>query len=109
LKVNQARARVHVVDEGVILVTPGIFQDFAQSPANTDNLAWTTIQQKVLKKNLHVRDAKGLNVVKYRVKGQSKSTSINAVLFQDKSRVFGERETPTCNPHLVRADRASVD
>lgn len=109
LKVNQAKARIHVVDEGIILVTPGIFQDFAQSSANSNDLAWSVIQQKVLKKNWHVRDAKGLNVVKYQIKGKNKSTAINAVLFQDKTRIFGGREPPASNPHLFRKDRVTVD
>jgi len=31
LKTNQAKARIHTVDEGVILITPGIFQDFSKT------------------------------------------------------------------------------
>ena len=104
LKANQAKARIHIVDEGVLLVTPGIFQDFARSHSNKDASSWNSIQQKVLKKNWHVRDAKGLNVVKYTVKGMNKKTIINAVLFQKVSRVFGSIEPPASNPHLTRID-----
>jgi hypothetical protein len=46
----------------------------------------------VLKKNWHVRDAKGLNVVKYTVKGMNKKAIFNAVLFKDVSKVFGVKE-----------------
>lgn len=102
LTVNRPKARVHVVAEGVILVTPGIFQDFAKSKANTGQLSWNSIQQKVLKKNWHVRDAKGLNVIKYSVKGQNRRTTINAVLFEDKSRIFGDMTPPDANVHLQR-------
>jgi hypothetical protein len=103
LKTNQTKARIHVVNEGVILVTPGIFQDFAKT-LDQDNANWTAIQQKVLKKNWHVRDGKGLNVVKYQVKGQSKKTKVNAILFQDVSRVFGSHQKPGNNPHLIKLE-----
>jgi len=102
LSVNKAKARVHVVNEGVIIVTPGIFQDFAKSQANSGQLSWNSVQQKVLKKNWHVRDAKGLNVIKYNVKGQNRQTVINAVLFEDKTRVFGGMTPPDANYHLQR-------
>ncbi len=100
---NQTKARIHVVNEGVILVTPGIFQDFAKT-LDQDNDSWMAIQQKVLKKNWHVRDKKGLNVVKYQVKGQSKKTKVNAILFQDVSRVFGDHKKPGNNPHLIKLE-----
>jgi len=86
-----------------------IDQNIARSPANTDNLAWTTIQQKVLKKKRHVRDDRGLNVIRYQVKGQGKSTAINAVLFQDRSLVFGDRNPPASNPHLIKCCQTSKD
>ena len=102
LKTNQPKARIHVVNEGVILITPSIFQDFARSLNEKDTSKWTVIQQKVLKKNWHDRNEKGLNVIKYKVKGKSKSTTINAVLFQDVSKVFGSKEPPASNPHFVK-------
>ena len=87
----------------MILITPGIFQDFAQSNEN-DKSKWAAIQKKVLKKNWHFRDKQGLNVVKYQVKGQRKLTVINTVLFHDVSLVFGSMEPPTSNPHLLKID-----
>jgi len=87
----------------VILITPGIFQDFAKTK-DEENDDWTAIQQKVLKKNWHVRNEKGLNVVKYLVKGKNKQTTMNAVLFYDVSKVFGCKEPPESNPHLTKMD-----
>ena len=103
LKINQLRTRIHVVDEGVILITPGIFQDFALSD-ESDKSKWAAIQKKVLKKNWHFRDKQGLNVVKYQVKGQKKLTTVNTILFHDVSLVFGSMEPPTSNPHLLKID-----
>jgi integrating conjugative element relaxase (TIGR03760 family) len=100
IKTNAAKARVHVVSEGVIVVTPGIFQDFSESTQNQYN--WKDVQKIVLKQKLHSRDDKGLNVIKYEVKGQNKMTKINAILFNDKSLVFGNVEPPSQNPHLGR-------
>ncbi|MBU2569798.1 MAG: TraI domain-containing protein [Gammaproteobacteria bacterium] len=101
IKTNRPKARVHVVNEGVALMTPGIFQDYASAQTNgrTD---WASIQKKVLKKNWHVLDAQGLNVIKYQVEGGNKSATINVILFHDVSLVFRGREPPTANPHLTR-------
>lgn len=102
IKTNQAKARVHVVNEGVALMTPGIFQDFALFQGD-DISNWPDIQKKVLKKNWHVRDGQGLNVVKYQVSGASKSTTVNAILFEDLSIVFGAGPAPASNPHLQKS------
>lgn len=101
IKTNRPKARVHVVDEGVALMTPGIFQDYATARTGDRN-EWTAVQKKVLKKNWHVRDAHGLNVIKYRVEGNNKSVTINVILFHELSLVFGGKEPPTANPHLNR-------
>ncbi|MGR9052832.1 MAG: MobH family relaxase [Gammaproteobacteria bacterium] len=101
IKSNRPKARVHVVQEGVALITPGIFQDYAVAQQN-DPSEWNAIQKKVLKKHWHVKDDKGLNVIKYQVAGKNKSTAVNVILFQDLSMVFGEATLPTANPHLSR-------
>ncbi|MCK9608034.1 MAG: TraI domain-containing protein [Methylomonas sp.] len=101
IKTNQPKARVHVVNEGVALMTPGIFQDYALSQEN-DPSNWSAIQKKILKKNWHVRGENGLNVVKYQVSGASKSATVNAILFEDISLVFGAGLAPASNPHLQK-------
>ncbi|MGY6275092.1 MobH family relaxase [Methylomonas sp. MgM2] len=102
IKTNQPKARVHAVKEGVALMTPGIFQDYAVFKEG-DSSNWLDIQKKVLKKNWHVRDGLGLNVVKYQVSGASKSTTVNAILFEDITIVFGAGSAPASNPHLQKA------
>jgi conjugal transfer pilus assembly protein TraI len=103
IKTNQPKARVHVVEEGVALMTPGIFQDFAQAHLN-DPAHWADIQKKVLKKHWHVKGEKGLNVIKYQVTGASKKTTANVILFAELVRVFGSMQAPKCNPHLLRLE-----
>jgi hypothetical protein len=100
IKTNAAKARVHVVSEGVIVVTPGIFQDFSEFTQN--KFDWKDTQKKVLKQKLHSRDVKGLNVIKYEVKGQNRMTKINAILFNDPGLIFGDTMPPSQNPHLTR-------
>ena len=40
---------------------------------------------------------------KYQVKGKSKQTTVNVILFQDVSKVFGLQDPPASNPHLMKA------
>ncbi len=100
IKTNAAKARIHVVSDGVIVVTPGIFQDFSESTQN--RLDWKDTQKKVLKQKLHSRDDKGLNVIKYEVKGRSRMTKINTILFNDPGLIFRDTMPPSQNPHLTR-------
>lgn len=101
IKINAAKARVHVVDEGVILISPGIFQDFSK---HNDNHEWIDVQKLILKKKLHCRDKNGMNVIKYEVTGQSRTTKLNAILFSDHKLIFGNSAPPSQNPHLVRVE-----
>ena len=100
IKTNAAKARIHVVIDGVIVVTPGVFQDFSESTQHKFN--WKETQKSVLKQKLHSRDDKGLNVIKYEVKGQSRITRINTILFNNPVLIFGDSKPPSQNPHLNR-------
>ncbi len=102
IKINAAKARVHVVNDGGIVITPGIFQDFSKHTGNKYD--WKDVQKSVLKKKFHCRDKKGLNVIKYEVKGQSKMTTLNAILFNDMTLIFGNTRPPSQNPHLNRIE-----
>ena len=98
IKLNQPRARVHVVEEGVLLVTPGIFQDYAKAQ---DQEQWITVQKAVLKRNWHVKESHGLNIMKYQVNGKEKKTTVNGILFVDTRLFFDVNEPPHPNPHLA--------
>jgi hypothetical protein len=52
---------VHVVAEGVLLVSPGIFQDFAKLHKDVDS--WEAVQKKFLKLGLHERSEGGLKSI----------------------------------------------
>jgi len=98
IPVNEAHALIHRVVEGVLLVTPGIFQRYAKEQHQDD---WLPIQKKLLKKHWHQKDAKGLNVFKYQVVGKQKRSTVNGLLFPQATFIFGSSTVPMPNPHLL--------
>ena len=70
LKTNTADARVHYVEEGLLLVSPAMFRDFAGVTG------WEAAQKKLLKLRLHRKTAQGTNVWTYRVVGETKSGAL---------------------------------
>lgn len=70
LKTNTADARVHYVEEGLLLVSPAVFRDFAGVTG------WEAVQKKLLKLRLHRKTAQDTNVWTYRVVGETKSGAL---------------------------------
>ena len=100
MQVNTVNARVHVVSEGVLLVSPGTFRDFAaQHPEHE----WSNVQKRFQKLKLHRKTDTGTNIHGYRVTGERKRSSINGLLLTDAAVVFGTSSPPPPNPHLSRA------
>lgn len=101
IQVNTVNARVHVVPEGVLLVSPGIFRDFAaQHPKHE----WSNVQKRFQKLKLHRKTETGTNIHAYRVTGERKRSSINGLLLPDAAVVFGTSSPPLPNPHLSRKE-----
>jgi hypothetical protein len=101
LDYNNPSTRIHVVPEGVLLVSPGLFQDYVTEPDASDG-SWDKVQKRFLKLGLHERTANGMNVHRYIVTGQNRSTTINGILVRDVGRIF-RTTNPQPNPHLRRA------
>jgi len=100
IHVNTASARVHVVPEGVLLVSPGIFKDFA---AHHLGLEWSNVQKRFQKLKLHRKTGGGTNIHRYAVAGARKRSSINGLLIPDVAVVFGAASSPPPpNSHLAR-------
>ena len=70
LKTNTADARVHYVEEGLLLVSPAAFRDFAGVTG------WEAAQKKLLKLRLHRKTTQDTNVWTYRVVGETKSGAL---------------------------------
>lgn len=100
IKVNDAKARIHVVEEGVLLATPGIFKAYAE--AKGDDTDWLKIQKRFLKQGLHEKESGGMNVHKYSLKNNNKASTINGILLKDASVVFGLGDIPNPNIDLTK-------
>ena len=113
LSFNEAGAMVHFVNEGMLLVSPKIFQHFASvlgeegmSPAATASRdkkdLGMDIQKQVLKAGWHVRSGKGSNILPYQVlRGGKPGASIFGVVIARPGRFV--YPIPPANPHVVRA------
>lgn len=95
LKLNTADARIHVTAEGLLLVSPGIFRDFAGPDG------WLGAQKRLLKLRAHRKSANGTNIWIYRVVGERRSSALlKGVLIEGPEAKLGLR-LPEPNPHLV--------
>lgn len=110
LAVNEAGALVHFVEEGMLLVSPRVFQVFAKRygawlagliDTNTENESSRIVQRLVMRKGWHVRGDDGVNVVTYVMRGESRSSRISGVLFLEPERFV--TVIPARNTRLVRA------
>lgn len=103
--INEANALVHTVAETVFLVTPGIFQRYAQEHLQCATLAkaedisdWVWAQKQFGRLGLHRKQANGLNVWTCEVSGPRKSNRLNGYLLNSAEVVF-EQAMPD-NPYL---------
>lgn len=67
LDVNTPNARIHVVSEGVLLVSPAVFKDYAAR--HPDHPGWEYVQKRFIKLKLHQKQTDGTNVHRYLVRG----------------------------------------
>lgn len=94
LKINTVDARLHVTREGLLLVSPGIFRDFA----GVDG--WAAAQKRFQKLKLHLKTPESTNIWTYRVSGERKSSAqLKGLLIPDGDAVLG-LTLPEPNPHL---------
>ena len=93
--INDVRARVHVVPEGILIVSPAIFKDFA----HRSNHEWNHVQKRFQKLGVHEKTPQGTNIHSYRTIGERKKSTINGLLIRDSSTLF-QNTAPSPNPHL---------
>lgn len=111
IRVNQAGALVHFVDEGMLLVSPRIFREFAKhfgedggSPANAlgEPDIGKSIQRQVLRAGWHLRADKGVNILTYQVmRGNRAASRLSGVVIPNPARFVDP--VPPVNPLLVRS------
>ncbi len=100
LPVNTVHARVHRVREGLLLVSPGIFRDYAAAA----EAPWANIQKRFQKLRLHRKTSDGFNIWSYTVGGGRRTREIKGILLEEPERALGAEVTlPAPNPHVVLA------
>lgn len=103
--INDAKALIHTLDNTAYLVSPGVFQRYAQEHPQTaklakqDNLSdWQWIQKRFEKLQLHRKQNNGLNIWTCEVTGPRKSRRLHGYFLESPSCLFDE--TPPNNPYL---------
>lgn len=105
LIINDAKALVHTVADTVYLVSPGVFQRYAQEHPKTAFLAkqdqvpdWQWVQKRFEKLQLHRKHQDGLNIWTCAVTGPRKSRRLHGYLLEDPRVLFADM--PPNNPYL---------
>ena len=112
LIVNDAKALVHTVEGTAYLVSPGVFQRYAQEHPRVAFVAkqekveaWQWVQKRFEKLGQHRKQAaNGLNIWTCEVTGPRKSRRLHGYLLANPSALFGE--IPPDNPYLSLANDA---
>ena len=106
LIINDAKALVHTVNETAYLVSPGVFQRYAQEHPEVAALAkqenqqdWQWVQKRFEKLQLHRKQPNGLNIWTCEVTGPRKSRRLHGYLLEDGSLALAE--IPPNNPYLA--------
>ncbi|HBO0859734.1 TraI domain-containing protein [Pseudomonas aeruginosa] len=105
LIINDAKALVHTVADTVFLVSPGLFQRYAQEHPQIAALAkqdgmqeWQWVQKRFEKLALHRKQDNGLNIWTCEVTGPRKVRQLHGYLLEDPRHLF--EDTPPNNPYL---------
>ena len=90
LKINKADAMVHVLPEGVALVTPAIFKAFLRHIGEDDSdAAHRKLQKKVAKLGLNIKNSRNMDI--HQIEIENSSTKLQAYLFPTET-FFGSRK-----------------
>lgn len=111
--INDARALVHTVAGTAYLVSPGVFQRYAQEHprvavmAKQEDIAdWQWVQRRFERLRLHRKQGNGLNIWTCRVTGPRKSRQLHGYLLIDASSLFDT--LPVDNPYLGLSSKPNL-
>lgn len=113
IQVNKKTAMVHVLPQGVILLSPAIFKAYlrhyglAAADEETLTKQYKRVQTRVQKLGQHLRTDKQKNVHTVRVSGQHRESKLWGWLFPP-SVFYGDQPPPATNTHLSLESRAST-
>jgi len=104
LKYNEAGAAVHFVKEGMALVSPRIFKDYAAQEGGDANLTElaTKVQRELIKCGWHLPGPNRTNIVKYAIQGRAGAVvgNLACVVLVDAFRWV--QPVPPNNPALLK-------
>ena len=105
LVINDAKALVHTVADTAYLVSPGVFQRYAQEHPKIASLAmqdqvadWQWVQKRFERQQLHRKHHDGFNIWTCTVTGPRKSRKLHGYLLEDPHVLFAD--LPANNPYL---------
>lgn len=104
LIINDSKAKIHTVCGSVFLVTPGLFQRYAQEfpgisqDADQEIEEWRWVQKQFEKLKVHKKRDNGLNIWACQVQGPRKKTTLKGYLIEEPKLLFDL--IPSDNPFL---------
>ncbi len=114
LIINDAKALIHTVADTVYLVSPGVFQRYAQehpqlvAKAKRDGLAeWRWVQKRFEKLQIHRKQDSGLNIWTCRVVGPRRTRNLHGYLLSDPKQLFDDM--PFNNPYIALVDETATE
>lgn len=112
LIINDAKALVHTVADTAYLVSPGVFQRYAQEHPQIEAMAkreglqgWQWVQKRFEQQHQHRKQPNGLNIWTCEVEGPRKARRLHGYLLNAPSLLFDV--LPANNPYLRLSDRAA--
>lgn len=99
IAVNDAQARVHMVEGKVFLVSPEIFKLYIKTTSGKTGDEWKMAQKSFQKLKMHCRDNEGINIYTCEVKGPRKTRKVKGYLLEKPELIFG-KAIPEDNPYL---------
>ncbi|MGF6629483.1 integrating conjugative element relaxase (TIGR03760 family) [Pseudomonas frederiksbergensis] len=104
LIINDSKAKIHTVSGSVFLVTPGLFQRYAQEFPGISQGAdqgieeWRWVQKQFEKLKVHRKRDNGLNIWVCQVQGPRKKTTLKGYLIEEPTLLL--ESIPPDNPFL---------
>ncbi|MGY2373274.1 MobH family relaxase [Pseudomonas sp. SDO524_S393] len=106
LIINDSKAKIHTVSGTVFLVTPGVFQRYAQEfpgislGADSTDEEWRWVQKQFEKLKTHKKRDDGLNIWICQVEGPRKKGNLRGYLLENPALLFEAEPVPADNPFL---------
>ncbi|PUB72142.1 MAG: hypothetical protein DBP03_18440 [gamma proteobacterium symbiont of Ctena orbiculata] len=105
LEINNAKALIHSVPEGLLIVSPRIFRVFAKS----FGVDYKKVQSKFQRLKINKKTKEGQNIWTYDIKGDRKSSTVKGMIIMNPEKDLGLISLPNPNSHLVIAQKKFLD